>query len=156
LGNLSFPPGILLLSPSPLQPLVEAAEVGKIEGLVAKRKDSPYEFRRSPYWVKFRPREGTDYPIIGYETSDKPDRPFRSLILQGKEGEFQAASGLSREDLQALWEAFQGKEIVRTVRTGGREKRYFASPIGEAEIVMTSAPDIPVRFPRVVRWKLDR
>jgi bifunctional non-homologous end joining protein LigD len=143
--------------PLPLEQLVEAAEEGIIEGLVAKRLSSTYQFRRSPDWVKSRPREGEDAKIIGYETSDKPERfGIRSLILLGKHGEFQASSGLTAEDLKMLSEIFSKATVARVEKKEGRELRYFASPVGEAEVVMASAPGIPVRFPRVVRLKLDR
>ncbi|MEM2618270.1 MAG: hypothetical protein QW356_02110 [Candidatus Hadarchaeales archaeon] len=150
------PGRIQLVTPSPLGILREAAEEGLIEGLVAKARDSPYRHERSPYWIKFRPRETEDAKIIGYETSDKPDRPFRSLILLGRKGEFQAASGLSQEDLRVCWNLFQSLGVARVVSEAGREKRYFAEPAGEAEIEMAQAPGIPVRFPRVLRVKLDR
>jgi ATP-dependent DNA ligase len=143
--------------PLPLEQLVEAAEKGIIEGLVAKRLSSTYQFRRSPDWVKSRPKEGEDAKIIGYETSEKPERfGIRSLILLGRHGEFQASSGLTAEDLKMLSEILSKAVVARTEKKEGRELRYFASPVGEAEVVMAAAPLIPVRFPRITRLKLDR
>jgi len=140
----------------PLEELIRLTEEQKIEGVVAKRLDSLYELRRSPSWVKFRPDGGFDLPILGYEESDKADRPFRSLILVWKDRELQASSGLTAEDLQYAFEKFSGAKIARTVREAGRNKHYFTEPVGQAEIVFTSTPRIPVRFPRVVRLKFDR
>jgi bifunctional non-homologous end joining protein LigD len=148
---------VKLVPPLPLEQLVEAAEKGVIEGLVAKRLSSTYQFRRSPDWVKSRPREGEDAKIIGYETSDKPERfGIRSLILLGRHGEFQASSGLTAEDLEALSGIFSKMVVARREKKEGRELRYFASSVGEAEVVMATAPGIPVRFPRIIRLKADR
>ena len=147
---------VRMVRPLPLEELLRLVEEQKIEGVVAKNLDSPYELRRSPHWVKFRPAEGYDLPIIGYEESDKPGRPFRSLILLWKGRELQASSGLGEEELRQAAERFRTAQVVRTAREGGRLKYYFASPVGQAEVVFTSTPNLPVRFPRVIRLKLDR
>ena len=147
---------VKIVRPQPLDGLIKRVEAQEIEGVVTKNLNSVYELRRSPNWIKFRPAEGFDLPIIGYETSDKPDRPFRSLILLWKDKELQAASGLTKQDLQYALEKFSGAKIVRTVREASRNKHYFESPVGEAEIVFTSTPNIPVRFPRVAKLKFDR
>ena len=141
-----------LVLPLPLDELLREVEAKRIEGVVAKHPDSPYEFRRSPYWVKFRKEENEDLPIIGYEDTDKPTRPFRSLILKRGEREVQASSGLSKADLLRTNEIFKGK-VVRKVGT----KNYFAEPLGYAEIgFYGGSEDIPVRFPRVVRLRFDK
>jgi len=147
---------VKIVRPQPLDELIGLTKAQKIEGIVAKNLNSAYELRRSPNWIKFRPAEGFDLPIIGYETSDKPDRPFRSLILLWKGKELQAASGLSEQDLQYAFQKFLEAKIARTAREAGRNKYYFETPIGEAEVVFTSTPNLPVRFPRVMKLKFDR
>jgi len=147
---------IKIVRPQPLDVLIKLVEEQKIEGIVAKRIDSPYELRRSPNWIKFRPAESFDLPIIGYEESDKPDRPFRSLILIWKGRELQASSGLTKDDLHYAFEKFSAAKIVKTTKEAGRNKNHFESPVGEAEIMFTSTPNLPVRFPRVIKLKLDR
>jgi bifunctional non-homologous end joining protein LigD len=147
---------VKIVRPQPLDVLIKLVKAQEIEGVVAKNLDSTYELRRSPNWIKFRPAEGFDLPIIGYEESDKPDRPFRSLILIWKGRELQASSGLTNDDLHYALEKFSAAKIAKTTREAGRNKRYFESPVGEAEIVFTSTPNLPVRFPRVVKLKFDR
>jgi ATP-dependent DNA ligase len=120
-----------------------------IEGMVGKDPRAPYEFRRSPGMIKFRPAPPEDLPIVGFEDTTKPHRPFRSLILRRKDAngtvkEVQASSGLTEEDMRTLDEMFKGKP-QRVVGT----KHYFTEPIGVAEIKFSSAPDIPFRFPVV-------
>jgi len=147
---------VKIVRPRPLEELIRRVEAQEIEGIVAKDMSSAYELCRSPRWMKFRPAEGFDLPIIGYEESDKPERPFRSLILLWKGRELQAASGLSEQDLQYAFQKFSEAKIARTAKEAGRNKHYFEKPIGEAEVVFTSTPNLPVRFPRVLKLKFDR
>lgn len=147
---------IKIVMPEPLEELVKRVDAQELEGIVAKNLDSPYELRRSPNWLKSRPAEGFDLPIIGYEESNKPGRPFRSLILVWKGRELQASSGLTNDDLHYALEKFSEAEVSRTTREAGRDKHYFKSPVGQAEVVFTSTPRLPVRFPRVVKLKFDR
>jgi len=144
---------IRIVIPQPLELLLEQVERKEIEGIVAKDPDSPYKFRRSPSWVKFRIEDTEDLPIIGYEDTDKPTRPFRSLIMLRDDKEVQASSGLSGADLQMLDEAFKDKP-QRVVGT----KRYFLDgPVGIAEVKFYGqSPDIPYRFPRVERFRFDK
>jgi bifunctional non-homologous end joining protein LigD len=147
---------VKIVRPQPLEELVRRAEAQEIEGLVAKNLNSTYELHRSPSWVKFRPAESLDLPIVGYEESDKPERPFRSVILLWKGRELQAASGLTEQDLQYAFQKFREARVVRTVREAGRNKHYFEAPVGEAEVVFTSTPNLPTRFPRLLKLKWDR
>ena len=38
------------------------------EGIVLKRADSVYRFKRTRDWQKFKPTESVDLPVVGYET----------------------------------------------------------------------------------------
>jgi ATP-dependent DNA ligase len=147
---------IKVVHQQPLEELVKRVEAHEIEGIVAKRLNSPYELRRSSNWLKFRPADTFDLPIIGYEESDKPDRPFRSLVLDWNGKELQAASGLTAQDLQHALDKFSEAKIARTTTEAGRKKHYFEKPVGQCEVVFTSMPSLPVRFPRVVKLKFDR
>lgn len=142
---------VRVVEPQPLETLVQMAERGEIEGLVAKHPDSPYEFRRSPHWLKFRPERTLELPIVGWEDTDKPDRPFRSLIVRlpdGREG--QVSSGLSDAELALTDRIFRG---VPSRAVGARH--YFVGDPGfTAEVKFYSTPEEPFRFPRVVSLKL--
>lgn len=147
---------IRIVRPAPLQELVRMVEEGRLEGVVAKHLNSPYRFERTAAWVKFRPADPHDLPIVGYEESDKPERPFRALILEWGERELKAASGLSHEDLRLAMRVFSKATVARTVVAEGRRRHYFAHPIGHAEIQFTSTPNLPVRFPKVLRIRFDK
>ncbi len=141
---------VKILRPEPLETLLAEVEAKRIEGVIAKDPNSRYEFRRSAAWLKFRKEDTEDLLIIGYEDTDKPTRPFRSLIFRRGEREVQASSGLSEADLKLLDEVFE-KEPKRRVGT----KWYFDNPRFTAEVKFFGGSEIPYRFPRVVRLKLE-
>jgi len=63
-----------------------AAAAAKLEGVMAKRLDSPYlPGRRSPLWRKIRAVKSADAVICGYEPGTG-NRPLASLILGAYEG----------------------------------------------------------------------
>ena len=142
---------VKILKPEPLETLLAEVEAKRIEGIIAKDPSSRYEFSRSRAWLKFRKEEAEDLLIIGFEDTDKkPTRPFRSLIFRRGEREVQASSGLSEADLRLLDEIF-AKEPKRRVGT----KWYFEKPRFVAEVKFFGGSEIPYRFPRVVRLKLE-
>lgn len=144
-------PRIILLMPEPLPILLTLVEAKEIEGVVGKDPEAPYEFRRSPTWVKFRKRTTDDLVVIGYEDSDKPTRPFRSLIMRRGGKEVQASSGLSEADLKRLDRIFAG-EPKRKVGT----KWYFDNPRFIVEVEFYGGSEIAWRFPVVKRLRLDK
>lgn len=142
---------VKIVRPEPLEALLERVERKEIEGVVAKNPNSFYEFRRSPAWVKFRKEQVEDLLVIGYEDSDKkPTRPYRSLILKRGDKEVQASSGLSEADLELTSKLF-ANEPKRKVGT----KWYFEKPHFVAEIGFFGGSEIPYRFPKVVKLKLE-
>lgn len=46
--------------------MFEFAQKNKLEGIVAKEKNSPYEFKRSRFWYKIKIWQYTNVQIIGY------------------------------------------------------------------------------------------
>jgi bifunctional non-homologous end joining protein LigD len=78
------PPALLRLSEafdaSPRDLLASSARIG-FEGIVGKRKGSPYVSRRSPDWIKLKNQQRQEFVIGGY-TTPKGTRPgFGSLLL---------------------------------------------------------------------------
>lgn len=144
-------PRVKLLMPEPLPLLLQLVEAKEIEGVVGKDPEAPYEFRRSSTWLKFRQRTRDDLVIIGYEDSDKPTRPFRSLIMRRGGKEVQASSGLSEADLQRLIRIF-ANEPKRKVGT----KWYFDKPHFIVEVEFYGGSEIAWRFPVVKRLRFDK
>ncbi len=71
--------------------LFELAKETGLEGIVAKRADSPYVSERSAYWMKLKVTKTLDAVIGGWTESRTPALPFGSLLLglyQGKKLRF--------------------------------------------------------------------
>jgi bifunctional non-homologous end joining protein LigD len=88
--------------------LYSAAIASGHEGIVAKRKDSPYQpGKRSPAWVKIRPVHTAELVVGGY-TKGKGDREELGALLlgywQGRELRYagHVGSGLSEALVKAL------------------------------------------------------
>src|SRR5882762_750592 len=61
--------------------LFALAEQNGLEGIVAKRADSPYVSDRSPYWVKLKSTKTVDAVVGGWTEARTPALPFGSLLL---------------------------------------------------------------------------
>src|SRR5713226_4095627 len=71
--------------------LFALAEQNGLEGILAKRTDSPYVSDRSPYWVKLKSTKTVDAVVGGWTAARTPALPFGSLLLglyQGKKLHF--------------------------------------------------------------------
>jgi bifunctional non-homologous end joining protein LigD len=87
--------------------LFALAEQNGLEGIVAKRADSPYVSDRSPYWVKLKISKTVDAVIGGWTEARTSALPFGSLLLGlylGKKLRFigHVGSGFDAKKLTAL------------------------------------------------------
>jgi bifunctional non-homologous end joining protein LigD len=87
--------------------LFALAEQNGLEGIVAKRADSPYTSDRSPYWVKLKISRTVDAVVGGWTEARTPVLPFGSLLLglyQGKKLRFigHVGSGFDAKKLSDL------------------------------------------------------
>src|SRR6266478_1331876 len=87
--------------------LFALAEQNGLEGILAKRTDSPYVSDRSPYWVKLKSTKTVDAVVGGWTAARTPALPFGSLLLglyQGKKIQFigHVGSGFDEKKLTEL------------------------------------------------------
>jgi bifunctional non-homologous end joining protein LigD len=61
--------------------LFALAEKNGLEGILAKRIDSPYVSERSPYWVKLKVTQAVDAVVGGWTEARTPALSFGSLLL---------------------------------------------------------------------------
>ena len=59
----------------------ERARALKLEGIISKQADAPYRSGRTRSWLKSKVGDEQELVIIGWRPSDKPRRPFSSLLL---------------------------------------------------------------------------
>jgi bifunctional non-homologous end joining protein LigD len=65
--------------------LEHACQVG-LEGIIAKRRDSPYRSGRTGDWLKIKCVQSESFMIVGYEQSESARRGLGSLLLAGRRG----------------------------------------------------------------------
>jgi bifunctional non-homologous end joining protein LigD len=88
----------------------------KIEGIISKLADAPYRSGRSRSWLKSKCGMEQEFVIIGWRPSDKPRRPFSSILLAvRRDGELHYAgrvgTGYTGARLETLGQKF--KELAR-------------------------------------------
>ena len=88
------------------------AEQNGLEGIVAKRADSPYVGDRSPYWVKLKITKTVDAVVGGWSAPRSAALPFGSLLLglyQGKKLRFigHVGSGFDAKKLKEVTSKLQ-------------------------------------------------
>jgi bifunctional non-homologous end joining protein LigD len=91
-----------------------------LEGIVAKRRDSAYQERRSPDWRKIKIRQTVECVIGGYTEPEGSRKHFGSIVLglHDKHDRLihvgQAGSGFDENTLAALAKAFRPLETSKT------------------------------------------
>src|SRR5216684_2087251 len=93
--------------------LFELAEKNGLEGILAKRTDSPYTSDRSPYWMKLKITKTVDAVVGGWTEARTPAIPFGSLLLglyEGKKLRFigHVGSGFDANKLKQLSARLKG------------------------------------------------
>ncbi|TKA96316.1 DNA ligase D [Cereibacter changlensis] len=56
------------------------------EGVISKRSSAPYRGSRNGDWLKIKCGHRQEFIICGWKPSDKPGRPFASLVMATREG----------------------------------------------------------------------
>jgi bifunctional non-homologous end joining protein LigD len=93
--------------------LFEAARERGLEGIIAKRRNSCYEERRSSEWLKVKITRRLECVIGGYTEPEGSREYFGSLVLglYDKQGRLihvgQAGSGFDYKGLSHMWERLQ-------------------------------------------------
>ncbi len=104
--------------------LFEAARQKGLEGIVAKRKASVYEERRSSNWLKIKITQTLDCVIGGYTLPERGRKLFGSVVLglYDKKGNLihvgQAGSGFDESTLESVWKELHSREAKKPPFTG--------------------------------------
>jgi bifunctional non-homologous end joining protein LigD len=117
-----------------------------LEGIVAKKRDSYYEERRSREWLKIKIRHRLEAVIGGYTEPEGSRAHFGSVVLglYDKEGKLihvgQAGSGFDQKSIESMWKTLQKRETKKNPFTGEVEalrKVVWVKPQLVAEIEYT-------------------
>jgi bifunctional non-homologous end joining protein LigD len=99
--------------------LFEIARNKELEGIVAKRRGSYYEERRSGEWLKIKIRHRLEAVVGGFTQPEGSRTHFGSLVLglYDKQGRLihvgQAGSGFNQKSLAELWKTLQKLETKK-------------------------------------------
>ena len=123
--------------------LFEIARQKGLEGILAKKRDSIYQERRSSEWLKIKIRHRLEAVIGGYTEPEGSRAHFGSIVLglYGKQGRLihvgQAGSGFDQKSLEEMWSLLKKRETKKNPFFGDVEalrKVYWVKPELVAEI----------------------
>ena len=150
--------------------LFEVAREKGLEGIVAKRKSSVYEERRSANWLKIKITQTLDCVVGGYTLPKRGRQLFGSVVLglYNSGGQLihvgQAGSGFDELTLASVWKELKSREIKKNPFTGKVEalkEVRWVEPELVAEIKFTewTQPDDAnpkLRAPVFLRLRPDK
>ena len=123
--------------------LFEIARQKKLEGILAKRRASIYEERRTRDWLKIKIRHSLECVIGGYTEPEGSRAHFGSVVLglYDKQGQLlhagQAGSGFDQKSLEEIWQLLKKLETKKNPFFGEVEalrKTHWVKPELVAEI----------------------
>jgi bifunctional non-homologous end joining protein LigD len=123
--------------------LFELAREKGLEGIVAKKREGPYQERRSSDWLKIKIRHRLECVIGGYTEPEGSRAHFGSVVLglYDKQGRLihvgQAGSGFTQKSLAEIWKLLKARETKQKPFYGEVEalrKVFWVKPDLVAEI----------------------
>jgi len=123
--------------------LFEMARAKGLEGILAKKRDSIYQERRSTEWLKIKITHRLECVIGGYTEPEGSRAHFGSIVLglYDKQGRLihigQAGSGFDQKSLDDIWKLLKKRETTKNPFYGEVEalrKVYWVKPELVAEI----------------------
>ena len=99
--------------------LFELARSKELEGIIAKRRNSCYEERRSREWLKIKIRHQIECVVGGFTEPEGSRAHFGSLVLGLYDGQQrlihvgQAGSGFNQKSLAEIWKTLKGLETKK-------------------------------------------
>jgi bifunctional non-homologous end joining protein LigD len=161
-----------LQAPLQLVPRIDDAEPWELarragwEGVIAKRKDSPYEHRRSPHWLKMKV-EASQELVVGGFTEPQGKRVGLGALLVGyfEGGELVFAgkigTGFDTKLLRSLRERLDGLEVPAVPFTKGsglpRKGAHWVQPVVVVQVAfMEWTAHGKLRHPRLLGVREDK
>ena len=150
--------------------LFEAAKQKGLEGIVAKKKNSIYEERRSANWLKIKITQTLDCVVGGYTLPQRGRKLFGSVVLglYNKKGQLihvgQAGSGFDEQTLDSVWQQLKSRQTktnpfsgkVEALRETGWVKPELVAEIKFTEWTQPSEATAKLRAPVFLRLRPDK
>jgi bifunctional non-homologous end joining protein LigD len=136
-----------------------------LEGMMAKRAESPYVHHRSEDWIKIKSRKTIDAVIAGYTDSTSASRSFASLLIGAYSGDRlvslgHVGTGYSAATMGELLSVMQKIEVENSpfnaeIHTNGQPHWVKPTLVCELKYAEITA-DSQLRQPVFVRLRPDK
>jgi bifunctional non-homologous end joining protein LigD len=136
------------------------------EGVIAKRRDAPYEHRRSRHWLKMKCEAGQELVVGGFTDPQRSRVGLGALLVGYYEGDDfvfagKVGTGLDTKLLLALRSRLDALELAAPPFTKGvglpRKAMHWVRPEVVVEVAfMEWTPHGKLRHPRLVRLRDDK
>jgi bifunctional non-homologous end joining protein LigD len=154
--------------------ILESARRMGLEGVIAKRKDAPYESRRTETWLKLKNRQRQEFVIVGYTDRSSGEAEIGSLLLAVHDDRGQlayvgnvgtgwnaATAAALRVQLRAIEVAASpfGKEPLHSHRWAVRDRalQHWVQPVRVAEVEFADwTPDRQIRHAKFLGLRSDK
>ena len=154
--------------------LLESARRMGLEGVIAKRKDSPYESRRTETWLKLKNKLRQEFVIAGYTDRSSGEAEIGSLLLGvhddggqlvyvgnvGTGWNAKTAAALKQQLVRIEVKASPfGKQPLQQQRFSVRDLalRHFVKPVLVAEVEFGDwTPDQQIRHAKFLSLRGDK
>jgi bifunctional non-homologous end joining protein LigD len=136
-----------------------------LEGVMAKRAESPYRAGRSPDWLKIRRDHSADFVVVGYTAPRGLRSGLGALHLAAQESGAlvyagRVGSGLSEKDLaslpQELHDDVQAEPPCSGAVPSGREHTWVKPRLVCEVRYKEITSDGLLRQPSFLRWRTDK
>jgi bifunctional non-homologous end joining protein LigD len=100
--------------------LFEVAKQQRLEGIIAKRRDSVYAGRRSPQWMKFKIVRDTDVVVGGFTAPRKTRDHFGALLMGLWDERMElhyigsVGTGFTQESLDRTFKTLSRREVTKS------------------------------------------
>jgi DNA ligase D-like protein (predicted ligase)/DNA ligase D-like protein (predicted 3'-phosphoesterase) len=144
--------------------LFNLAKRQELEGIVAKRLDSPYEQKRSRLWIKLKTLLEQEAVIVGY-TEPKGSRTYFGSLLLGlfnpERREFEyvghVGTGFDRKTLKTVYDKFEPAEKAAVKGNPHRGEAHWLKPKLIAQVKFAQwTPDGRMRAPVFLGLRTDK
>jgi len=127
--------------------LFEQAEKHGYEGIIGKRRDSTYEERRSPYWVKIKTEQEQEFVVGGWSDPRNSRKGFGALLL----GVYEDGKLRYVGNVGTGFTAQRLSDLSKTLAKYTRATSPFDGPVEDAKHAHWVDPKIVVQV-RFAEW----
>jgi bifunctional non-homologous end joining protein LigD len=137
----------------------------RLEGIVAKKADSPYRSGRSPDWLKIRADRTDDFVVVGFTDRKGSSSGFGALHVGQFRGDDlvytgRVGTGFTAEQLDEVREQLNGILTGEPACTGAipsGQGHHWVEPVLVCEIRFRElTEDGLLRHPAFLRWRDDK